>query len=116
MDKRKLKKWTLSLAGVLLLIAAAIGGLWYRFYRPQGQELATLRAQAVQHQADAINCRAQVRGLGTQVADLESVRAELQRASLELQQKVQEKEGELAALHGTQDELVSGLKQEIESN
>jgi chemotaxis protein MotB len=112
----RLKKWTLSLAGVLLLIAAAIAGLWYRFYRPQEQELATVRAQAVQHQTDAITCRAQARTLGGQLADLQMVRAELQKASVELQQKVQEKEGELAALRGTQDELVSGLKKEIEGN
>jgi chemotaxis protein MotB len=116
MDKRKLKRWTLWLAGVLLLIAAALGGLWYRFYRPQERELATVRAQALQQQTDAINCRAQARALGGQVADLQSVRALLQKASTELQQKVQEKENELAALRGTQDELVSGLKQEIESN
>ena len=51
-----------------------------------------------------------------QVADLQTVRAELQKASVELQQKVQEKEDELAALRGTQDELVNGLKKEIESN
>jgi chemotaxis protein MotB len=116
MDKRKLKKWTVWLVGVLLLIAAALGGLWYRFYRPQEQELAALRAQAMQHQTEAINCRAQTRALGGQVADLQTVHAELQKASTELQQKVQEKENELAALRGTQDELVSGLKQEIESN
>jgi chemotaxis protein MotB len=112
----KLKKWSLWLVSVLLLIAAAIGGLWYRFYRPQEQALVEARSQATQLQADAIQCRAQVRTLGGQLADLQMVRAELQKASAELQQKVQEKESELAALRGTQDELLSGLKKEIESN
>jgi chemotaxis protein MotB len=112
----RLKKWTLWLVTALVLIVGAIAGLWYRFYRPQEQELATVRAQAMQQQTDAIQCRAQVRALGGQLADLQTVRGELQKASLELQQKVDEKEGELAALRGTQDELVSGLKKEIESN
>jgi chemotaxis protein MotB len=116
MDTRKLKKATFWLVGVLVLIAAALAGLWYRFYRPQAEELATIRHQALQQQTDAITCRAQVRALGGQLADLQTVRAELQQASVELQQKVKEKEDELAALHGTQDELVDGLKKEIESN
>jgi chemotaxis protein MotB len=112
----KLKKVSVWLGAVLLLIVSALAVLWYRFYRPQEQELATLRVQALQHQTDAITCRSQMRALNGQLADLQTVRAELQKASFDLQQKVQEKESELASLRGTQDELVSGLKKEIESN
>ena len=106
-------KWLLAF---LLVVAGIVGGLWYRFYRPQEQALAGSQAETARLSMDLGACRDTSRTLQGRVADLETVRAELQRASTELQQKVQEKEAELAALRGTQDELVSGLKKEIESN
>jgi chemotaxis protein MotB len=68
----------------------------------------------VQLEGDRQRRTDQIRALETQVADLQTVRVELQRASTALQQKVQEKEGELSALRGTQDELLGGLKKEID--
>jgi len=56
------------------------------------------------------------RVLESQVADLQTVRTELQHASVSLQQLVQQRETELAALRTTQDELVSELRKELESN
>jgi chemotaxis protein MotB len=105
-------KW---LVAIVLFLAAAVGGLWYRFYRPQEQALVAARADSARLQAELAKCSAQARGLQGQVADLETVRGELQKASTELQARVQEKEAELAALKGTQDELVSGLRKEIEN-
>lgn len=106
-------KW---LVAVLVLIAATVGGLWYRFYRPQEQALIAARAEADRLQASFAQCRSQVLAIENELVGLQTVKSELQKASVELQQKVQEKEGELSALRGTQDELVSGLKKEIESH
>jgi chemotaxis protein MotB len=106
-------KWFLVL---LLVIAVGLGALWFWMYRPQEQALAAARADAARLQSEAALARERARALEGEVADLQTVRGELQRASLELQQQVQQKEGELSSIRSTQDELVSGLKQEIESN
>jgi len=100
---------------VVVVIGAIVGALWWWVHRPQTSQLTAARADVAQLQANASRDADRLRTLETQVADLQSVRAELQKSSTELQQKVQEKETELAALRGTQDELVSGLKKEIES-
>jgi chemotaxis protein MotB len=100
---------------VLVVVGAIVGALWWWVHRPQTSQLTAARADVAQLQANASRDADRLRTLETQVADLQSVRAELQKSSTELQQKVQEKETELAALRGTQDELVSGLKKEIES-
>jgi chemotaxis protein MotB len=105
-------KW---LVFCLVLIAAVLGAAWWWLYRPQEADLTTARSEVARLQADATRRGDQVRALEGQVADLQSVRLELQKASTELQQKVAEKESELASLRGTQDELVNGLKAEIES-
>jgi chemotaxis protein MotB len=106
-------KWLIA---VLVLIVAVIGGLWYRFYRPQEEALVAAHAEADRLQGVVAHCSGEVRSLESELLGLQTVRAELQKASLDLQQKVQEKEGELNTLRGTQDELLSGLKKEIESN
>ncbi len=98
----------------LLVLAAIVGALFWFVHRPQEQSLAAVRAEYAKHQAEARRCADQTRALEGQVADLQTVRAELQKASSELQLKIQEKETELAALRGTQDELLGGLKQEID--
>ena len=102
--------------GIVLAVAAILGALWWWLYRPQTQALDLARADNGRLQLAVVGYEGQVRSLEGQVADLQSVRAELQKASVELQQKVQEKETELSSLRGAQDELVSGLKSEIESN
>jgi chemotaxis protein MotB len=99
---------------VLLLIAAVVGALWWYIHRPQEMALLAAKADVSRLQTDLSRESDRARTFETQVADLQSVRDELQKASAQLQQKVQEKESELANLRGTQDELVSGLKQEIE--
>ena len=100
---------------VVLLIAAVVGALWWWVHRPKEMALLAAQADASRLLTESVRNADKARSLETQVADLQSVRAELQKASTELQQKVQEKETELAGLRGTQDELVSGLKKEIES-
>ena len=69
----------------------------------------------VQLQTTAARDSERLRALEAQVNDLQTVRNELLKSSVELKQQVEEREKELGALRGTQDELVSGLKKEIES-
>jgi chemotaxis protein MotB len=96
-------KWLL---GFVVLLAAAIAALYWWVYRPQQLAREAAERQLATAQAEAFALR-------TRVADLESIRDQLLKTSTELQQQVAAKEGELAALHSTQDELVEGLKQEI---
>jgi chemotaxis protein MotB len=96
-------KW---LVGFVVVLAAAVGALYWWAYRPQQSALEAAQRQAATAQAEAFALR-------TRVADLEAVRDQLLKTSTELQQQVAAKESELAALHSTQDELVEGLKQEI---
>jgi chemotaxis protein MotB len=106
-------KW---LVAMLLVLAAGAGAGWYWLYRPQEQALAQSRTEAARLQAEAARVAAEARKLEGRVADLEAASAELQRSSAELAQRVQEKEAQLAALRGTQDEIVGSLKKEIENN
>jgi chemotaxis protein MotB len=103
-------KWLLAF---LVAVAAVVGALWFRFHRPQQQALVAAQAQAAKLQAELARSTARVAALETRVSDLEAVRDSLQRSSSELAQRVGEKENELAALRGTQDELLSGLEKEI---
>jgi chemotaxis protein MotB len=103
-------KWTIAL---LLAVAAVVGALWWLFHRPQQQALLAAQAEAARLQAELARTTARVGALTTRVSDLEAVRDALQRSGSELQQRVAEKENELAALKGTQEELVSGLEKEI---
>jgi chemotaxis protein MotB len=105
-------KWFLVL---LLLIGGGVGALWYYIHRPQQQALTQAQGEVTRLQGQATRCGDDLRTLQGQLADLQTVRAELQKASLDLQQKVQEKEGELVAIRSAQDELLTGLKKEIES-
>jgi chemotaxis protein MotB len=105
-------KW---LVFCIVLVAAALAAAWWWLYRPQEQELTVARTEAARLQGDVARRGEQMRALEAKVGDLEMLRAELQKSSTELQQRVAEKEAELNALRGTQDELVSGLKAEIES-
>jgi len=100
---------------VLVLIAAVIGALWWYVHRPQEQALTQARTDVVQLQTTAARDSERLRALEAQVNDLQTVRNELLKSSVELKQQVEEREKELGALRGTQDELVSGLKKEIES-
>jgi chemotaxis protein MotB len=97
-------KWVAG-ALVILAVSGAAAFYWY-VQRPQQQALAVTRQQLASAEREATAQKARI-------ADLEAVREQLRRTSSELQQQVVEKEGELAALRSTQDELVSGLKQEI---
>ncbi len=97
-------KWVAGLL-VVLVIAGAVTFYWY-VQRPQQQALQTSRLQLASAQRETTVQKARI-------ADLEAVREQLQRTSTELNQQVAQKEGELSALRSTQDELVSGLKQEI---
>jgi chemotaxis protein MotB len=96
-------KWLL---GFVVVLAAAVAALYWWVYRPQQLAREAAERQLATAQAEAFALR-------TRVADLESIRDQLLKTSTELQQQVAAKEGELAALHSTQDELVEGLKQEI---
>jgi len=96
-------KW---LAVLLILLLAAAGAFYLLEYRPQQGALAAARVQAADQER-------LFKQLQARIGDLEAIRDQLQRTSTELQQQVAQKESELAALRSTQDELVSGLKQEI---
>jgi chemotaxis protein MotB len=96
-------KWLL---GFVVVLAAAVAALYWWVYRPQQLAREAAERQLATAQAEAFALR-------TRVADLESSRDPRRKTSTELQQQVAAKEGELAALHSTQDELVEGLKQEI---
>jgi chemotaxis protein MotB len=96
-------KWLL---GFVVVLAAAIAALYWWVYRPQQAAREAAERQLATAQAETFALR-------TRVADLESIRDQLLKTSTELQRQVAAKEGELAALHSTQDELVEGLKQEI---
>jgi chemotaxis protein MotB len=93
--------------GLLLVILLAAGTTFYFLVlQPQQHALATAEQAAVV-------CAQQLASLRGQVADLTIIRDQLQRSGAELAEKVAEKEKELVALHSTQDELVSELKNEI---
>jgi chemotaxis protein MotB len=93
--------------GLLLVILLAAGTAFYFLVlQPQQHALATAEQAAVV-------CAQQLASLRGQVADLTIIRDQLQRSGAELAEKVAEKEKELVALHSTQDELVSELKNEI---
>jgi len=100
---------------VLVVIAAVVGALWWYVHRPQEQALTQARTDVVQLQTAAARDAERLRSLETRANDLQTVRDELLRTSEELKKRVEEREKELSALKGTQDELVSGLKKEIES-
>lgn len=97
-------KWV---AGALVVVAVSGAAAFYWYVqRPQQQALAAAQQQLASAERETAVQKARV-------ADLEAVREQLRRTSSELQQQVAQKEGELAALRSTQDELVSGLKKEI---
>jgi chemotaxis protein MotB len=97
-------KWV---AGSLAVLAVAGAAAFHYFvYRPQQQALQASQQQLARAEQEKAAQKARI-------ADLESVRDQLQRTSSELHQQVVQKEGELAALRSTQDELVDGLKKEI---
>jgi chemotaxis protein MotB len=100
---------------VLVLIAAVVGALWWYIHRPQEQALTQARTDVAQLQTAAARDAERLRSLEARVNDLQTVRDDLLKTSEELKKRVEEREKELAALKGTQDELVSGLKKEIES-
>jgi len=100
---------------VLVVIAAVVGALWWYIHRPQEQALTQARTDVAQLQTAAARDAERLRSLETRTNDLQTVRDELLKSSEELKKRVEEREKELAALKGTQDELVSGLKKEIES-
>ena len=96
-------KW---LAVLLILLLVVAGAFYVQEFLPQREELAAAQSRAADQER-------QIEQLRGHIGDLEAVRDELQQASTELQQQIVQKETELAALRSTQDELVSGLKQEI---
>ena len=96
-------KWLVVL---LILLLAVAGGFYVQQFLPQQEALAAAKARAADQDR-------QLKELQGRIGDLETIRDQLQRTSTELQQQVAQKESELAALRSTQDELVSGLKQEI---
>jgi chemotaxis protein MotB len=96
-------KW---LAVLLILLLVLAGAFYVKEFLPQREELATAQSRAADQER-------QIEQLRGHIGDLEAVRDEFQQASTELQQQIVQKETELAALRSTQDELVSGLKQEI---
>jgi chemotaxis protein MotB len=96
-------KWLLAL---VVLLAVAIGALYYWLYRPQQAALSAAQERnGVQDQ--------ELRQLRGRVADLETIRNELQSASATLQKQVADRESELARVRTTQDDLVSELQKEI---
>lgn len=94
------------LAVLLILLLAVAGGFYVQAFLPQQEALAAAKARVADQDR-------QLKELQGRIGDLETIRDQLQRTSTELQQQVAQKESELAALRSTQDELVSGLKQEI---
>ena len=93
--------------GLVLVVLLAAGAAFYSLeLKPQQQALATAEQAATL-------CAQQVASLRSQAADLTVIRDQLQRSGAELARQVAEKEKELSALHSTQDELVSELKNEI---
>jgi chemotaxis protein MotB len=96
-------KW---LAGLLVLLAAAAGSVYWWLYRPQQLALQATRQELAVAQQEAGSLRARV-------ADLETVRDQLLRTSTDLHAQVAQKEAELLALGSAQDEIVDGLKKEI---
>lgn len=103
------------LAGVLVVVAVVVGALWWWIHRPQQEALEKARSEADGLRNEILRCSGDLRGFQGKVADLEVVKIELEKASTELKTRVEEREAELANLRGTQDELLSGLKSEIES-
>jgi chemotaxis protein MotB len=91
---------------LLVILLAAGAAFYFLVLQPQQHALATAEQAAVV-------CAQQLASLRGQVADLTIIRDQLQRSGAELAEKVAEKEKELVALHSTQDELVSELKNEI---
>jgi chemotaxis protein MotB len=91
---------------LLVILVAAVAAFYFLVLRPQQGALAAAEQTATV-------CGQQLASLRTQVADLTIIRDQLQRSGAELAQKVTEKEKELAALHSTQDEIVTELKGEI---
>ncbi len=97
-------KWV---AGTLVVLAVGGAAAFHYFvYRPQQQALQAKEQQLARAELEKAAQKAKI-------ADLESLRDQLQKTSGELHQQVAQKEGELAALRSTQDELVGGLKKEI---
>jgi chemotaxis protein MotB len=90
----------------VLLLAAALGGLYFWLYRPQEESLAMSKQELSAKDEE-------IRHLKSRVADLETVQEELETLGSALKKQVAEKEKEMAALRSTQDELVSELQQEI---
>ena len=86
--------------GLLILIAAAAAAaLYVWFSRPNQEALSAAEREILT--------------LHERVAGLDATRAELEQTCAELHSAMQEKEGELAAMRSTQDELVGELEQEI---
>jgi chemotaxis protein MotB len=96
-------KW---LAGIVVLCAVGAAAVYWWVYRPQQLQLQEMQQRLAAAENEAATLRARV-------ADLETIRNELVRTSAQLEGQVAAREGELAALRSTQDELVEGLKQEI---
>jgi chemotaxis protein MotB len=94
------------LATLLVLLAVAAAVFYFLIFEPRQLALEEARDRIDAMETEAASLR-------TRVADLEVIRDQLQRTSDELQQAVAAKEGELAALRSTQDELVEGLQKEI---
>lgn len=101
-----MKKFLAGFLVVVVLLAAAAAALYWYVQRPQQQALEAARLQLT-------NVERQTAAQQARIADLEALRDQLQQASGALQEQVARKEGELAALRSTQDELVAGLKEEI---
>jgi chemotaxis protein MotB len=90
----------------LVLVAVAVGALYYWVYLPQLKELETARREASL-------CLQDLSSLRGQLTDVEQKLEFFEQTSAELADEVRKKEDELSTLRGTQDELLAELQQEI---
>jgi chemotaxis protein MotB len=99
-------RWLTTLLLVVLAVAAALAAFFLLYYQPLTREREEARREASL-------CVQERSTLKSRVSDLESMLGELKQQSAGLADQVRQKEEELAKVQATQDELVTGLQQEI---
>jgi chemotaxis protein MotB len=99
-------KWLLGLFVVALILAAALGAAYYKFYLPQAQDLEDARREASL-------CAQERATLRSRVSDLEGMLSDVRQESAELEAEIREREKQLAEVQSTQDQLLSELEHEI---
>jgi chemotaxis protein MotB len=96
---------------LVVLAVALVGALAGAYWLYGGRENANALAKSAGREFKA--AQSKIAALETQKAQLEADKDELEAAKLELSRSVQAKEGELAELKGTYDQIQDKMKAEI---